>query len=146
MSDFGTELTRRMDERGVGVRQLARAVYCAPAHISNLRNGKANPSVKLAASIDAYLGANGEIKAAVPGIRPAGKPKAAGNPGQPSGAVLAIRAAMTGDPAELDIAGDGLAELVGYYARMIAIAPSDARTPSGGPGTRDTRNCSGGQR
>jgi hypothetical protein len=40
--------------------------------------------------------------------------------------VEALQVAMTGDPDELDIAGDGLAELVYHYARVIAVAPSAA--------------------
>jgi len=62
MSDFGSELARLMTERGVGVRQLARAVYCNPGHISNLRSGKARPSPELAADLDRYLGAAGALE------------------------------------------------------------------------------------
>jgi hypothetical protein len=56
-----------MAERGVGVRQLARAVYVNAGHVSNLRNRKAMPSPKLAAAIDAYLDAGGALAALVPG-------------------------------------------------------------------------------
>lgn len=66
MSDFGTELARLMDARGVGVRQLARAVYCNPGHVSNLRSGKARPSPELAAAIDEHLKAAGMLAALVP--------------------------------------------------------------------------------
>ena len=41
MSDFGRELARLMQVRGVGVRELARAAYCNPGHVSNLRSGTA---------------------------------------------------------------------------------------------------------
>jgi transcriptional regulator with XRE-family HTH domain len=44
MSDFGKELARLMKVRGVGVRELARAAYCNPGHVSNLRSGTARPS------------------------------------------------------------------------------------------------------
>jgi hypothetical protein len=64
MSSFSRELTRLMDERGVGVRQLARAVYVNAAHISNLRNGKGRPSDKLAALLDEHLQAKGVLEAA----------------------------------------------------------------------------------
>jgi hypothetical protein len=112
MSAFGRELTRLMTERNVGVRQLARAVYCAAGHVSNLRSGKARPSDALAAGIDDYLQAGGVLVAAAredrgraqdPGPAPAGTTA--------SGAVVALRAAMTGDSAGLEIASDGLAEL-----------------------------------
>jgi len=63
MSDFGTELVRLMAECGVGVRQLARAVYVDPSHISNIRNGKDRPSAELAEKIDRQLGADGQLAA-----------------------------------------------------------------------------------
>jgi hypothetical protein len=114
-----------MAERNVGVRQLARAVYCAAGHVSNLRSGKARPSAALAAGIDDYLQARGAPVAAAREDRGradgAGPAPAAGNS---SGAVVALRAAMTDDPADLEIAGDGLAELVRYYAQALAVAPS----------------------
>jgi transcriptional regulator with XRE-family HTH domain len=70
MSDFGTELVRLMAERGTGVRQLARACYVNPGHISNIRNGKAQPSHRLAELIDTYLGAGGELARHVPETAP----------------------------------------------------------------------------
>lgn len=66
MSDFGGELTRLMTERGVGVRQLAKACYVNPGHISNIRNGKGRPSLRLAQVIDDYLGADGKLACHVP--------------------------------------------------------------------------------
>lgn len=63
MSDFGGELVRLMTERGVGVRQLARACYVNPGHISNIRNGKDRPSPELAKTIDMFFGAGGELAA-----------------------------------------------------------------------------------
>jgi hypothetical protein len=66
MSDFGTELARLMAERGIGVRQLARAVYCNPGHVSNLRSGKARPSRELVAALDKHLSAGGALAALAP--------------------------------------------------------------------------------
>jgi tetratricopeptide (TPR) repeat protein len=63
VSDFGRELARLMAERGAGVRELARACYVNPSHISNIRNGKARPSPELARTIDAQLGAGGQLAA-----------------------------------------------------------------------------------
>jgi len=63
---FGTELQRLMTERGTGVRELARAVYVNPSHVSNLRNGKSRPSAELAEQIDAVLGAGGQLAALAP--------------------------------------------------------------------------------
>jgi hypothetical protein len=59
MSDFGRELTRLMAERGAGVRQVARALYVNPGHLSNLRNGNANPSAELADALDRHPGGGG---------------------------------------------------------------------------------------
>jgi transcriptional regulator with XRE-family HTH domain len=66
MSDFGRELARLMDARGVGVRELARAIYVNPGHISNLRNGKARPSPELARELDDYFAAGGTLAALTP--------------------------------------------------------------------------------
>ena len=51
-----------MQLRGVGVRELARAAYCNPGRISNLRSGKARPSLKLAADLDWHLAAGGALE------------------------------------------------------------------------------------
>jgi len=72
MGDFGRELARLMAERGVGVRELARAVPCNPGHVSNLRSGKARPSPELAAAIDEQLDAGGRLAALAESAEPAG--------------------------------------------------------------------------
>ncbi len=61
MTDFGRELARLMETRGLGVRELARLVPCNPGHISNLRSGKARPSPELAADLDRVLDADGTL-------------------------------------------------------------------------------------
>lgn len=66
MGDFGTELARLMDARGLGVRELARRVPCNPGHISNLRSGRARPSPELAVGLDRALGADGKLAALAP--------------------------------------------------------------------------------
>lgn len=72
MSEFGTELARLMQERGTGVRELARLVPCNPGHVSNLRSGKARPSPELAQILDDILGAGGAVAAlAAASSRPA---------------------------------------------------------------------------
>jgi len=71
------------------------------------------------------LGADGEIRSAVPDAPAAKTGKTIGLSGtSKSAAVLAIRAAMVGDPAELDVAGENLAELVPHYAHVVSVAPS----------------------
>ncbi len=67
MSDFGTELARLMQARGLGVRELARRVPCNPGYLSNLKNGKAKASPKLAAAVDRVLGAEGALAALAAG-------------------------------------------------------------------------------
>ena len=66
MSTFGDELARLMAERGTGVRELARACYVNPGHVSKLRGGTARPSLELADQIDRYLGAGGRLAALAP--------------------------------------------------------------------------------
>src|SRR5580700_1220839 len=66
MTEFGTELTRLMTARDLGVRELARMVPCNPGHISNLRSGKARPSPELAATLDERLAAGGMLVALAP--------------------------------------------------------------------------------
>lgn len=125
MSEFGIELTRLMAEREVGVRQLARAVYCNPGHISNLRSGKARPSPELAAGLDRHLGAGGTLETAAQ--QPGRWRRHTGTRGKPSRAVEALQVAMSGgDDGGFDAAEDGLAELVRHYAYAVAIAPSAA--------------------
>src|SRR5579875_3824221 len=74
MSDFSEALSRLMTDRGTGVRELARAVFCNPGHVSNLRSGKSRPSPELAALIDDYLGAGGQLAALVPSAATAAVP------------------------------------------------------------------------
>ena len=126
MSDFGRELARLMQVRGVGVRELARAAYCNPGHISNLRSGKARPSPQLAETLDRHLGAGGTL-AAIAARSASGRQRGrATRSSGPSRAVEALQVAMNGNGDGLDIAEDGLAELVRLYAHAVAVAPSAA--------------------
>jgi transcriptional regulator with XRE-family HTH domain len=110
MSTFGDELTRLMAEHGTGVRELARAVYVNPSHVSNLRSGKARPSPELAAELDRRLGAGGSL-AALAAARPA--PAAAAASDEIAAIELARRAAASdvGDVTcdHLEAAVDGMA-------------------------------------
>ncbi|HET9894599.1 MAG TPA: helix-turn-helix transcriptional regulator [Streptosporangiaceae bacterium] len=126
MSDFGRELARLMQERAVGVRELARAAYCNPGHISNLRSGKARPSPQLAEALDRHLGAGGTLAATAASSAPGRRRGRGTRSSEPSRAVEALQVAMNGGDDGLGIAGDGLAELVGHYADAVAIAPSPA--------------------
>jgi transcriptional regulator with XRE-family HTH domain len=67
MSEFGRELARLMEERGTGVRALARAVPCNPGHVSNVRSGRDRPSPEMAARLDEILRAGGALLALAPG-------------------------------------------------------------------------------
>ena len=124
MSDFSRELTRLMAERGVGVRQLARAVYVNPGHVSNLRSGRDTPSPELAAAIDGHLDGGGRL-ALLAATKATGTRR--GTRVGSSRAVSALRIAMDGAPGgALDVAGDGLADLALHYAHVVAVAPSAA--------------------
>ena len=124
MSDFGRELTRLMAERGVGVRQLARALYVNPGHLSNLRNGNANPSAELADALDRHLGGGGRL-AALASTQSAREPR--GTRRSSSRAAEALQVAMNGGAdGGAGVAGEALSELVGHYAHVVAVAPSAA--------------------
>jgi len=126
MSDFGRELVRLMQARGVGVRELARAAYCNPGHISNLRSGKARPSPQLAETLDRHLGAGGTLTAIAARSASGRKRGRATRSSRPSRAVEALQVAMNGNGDGLDIAEDVLAELVRHYAHAVAVVPSVA--------------------
>jgi transcriptional regulator with XRE-family HTH domain len=70
--DFAEALTAAMDSRDIGVRELARRVPCNAGYVSQLRNGRKHPSPELAAKIDEFLGAGGELAALAVPVRPAG--------------------------------------------------------------------------
>lgn len=125
MNDFGRELARLMQARGIGVRELARAVYCNPGHISNLRSGKARPSSQLAETLDRYLGAVGNLVASVTRSTPGRQGGRATGSSEPFRAVEALQVVMNGNRGS-EIAEDGLGELVRHYARIVAVAPSIA--------------------
>jgi transcriptional regulator with XRE-family HTH domain len=125
MTDFAEVVRRHMERRGMSLRATAAAAHYDPGMLSKVLAGKRNASPYLAARLDEALEAGGEIRGAVTGRPTGGKPKPAARKGTaPSAAVLALQAAMTGDPAELNIAADGLAELVRYYAHAVAVMPS----------------------
>jgi hypothetical protein len=125
MSDFGTELTRLMAARGVGVRELARMVPCNPGHISNLRSGKARPSPELAEVLDERLEAGGSLCALVSAHgRRRPKPTAIWN----DGGADEIAAVELGRLMEATEVGTGTVERLELAVDELAIAyPS---TPS----------------
>jgi len=114
MSEFGAELARLMAERGLGVRQLARALYVNPGHVSNLRSGKARPSPELAAALDDHLGAGGALAALVP---PPAAPAAADE-------IAALELARRAGASDI---GDGTCQLLELAVDDLATAyPSTA--------------------
>ena len=60
-NEFGEQLRRAMNERDVGVRELARRVPCNPGYLSNLRNGRKRPSRAIATRLDELLDAGGVL-------------------------------------------------------------------------------------
>jgi len=70
--DFAEALTAAMDSRNIGVRELARRVPCNAGYVSQLRSGRKQPSPELAAKIDEFLGAGGELAALAVPVHPAG--------------------------------------------------------------------------
>jgi transcriptional regulator with XRE-family HTH domain len=113
MSDFGSELARLMTERGIGVRQLARAVYCNPGHVSNLRSGKARPSPELAADLDGHLNAGGSLIALAPAATAAAGIPADGDE------IAAIELARRAEASDV---GDGTCERLELVVDDLATA------------------------
>jgi transcriptional regulator with XRE-family HTH domain len=68
VSEFSDEFRRLMDERGLGVREVARQVPCNPGYASNLRNGRKRPSLSLAKRLDEVLDAGGTLVALAAGL------------------------------------------------------------------------------
>lgn len=82
---FSDELGRVMTERGIGVRELARAANYTPGQISKLRSGKRQPSEKSAARLEAVLGGDGSLTAAFERDQHRGGPSPASRPVSPPG-------------------------------------------------------------
>ena len=61
MGDFAVLLDRLIETRHISVHELAAHVPCSAGHISNLRNGKKQPSPTIAERLDHLLGADGEL-------------------------------------------------------------------------------------
>jgi hypothetical protein len=61
MADFAAVVRRYMDERGVGIRALARAVNYDPSYLSKIVRGVKPCGAEMARRIDRALGAGGEI-------------------------------------------------------------------------------------
>lgn len=87
MSDFSSELTRWMQTRNVGVRELHRRSGYSAGYISQLRQGQRMPSPAAARDLDDALGAEGTLAACVPDVGQ-----------QPSGELAAILALIPQQP------------------------------------------------
>jgi len=125
MADFGDEVRRFMAERGLSLRGLAKEAHYDASLLSKVLSGQKPCSPYLAGSLDRALGAGGQIESAAR-QQPPKRPRPGRAPGRPSRAVEALQAVMTGDAVELDIARDGLTELVSHYAMVLSVAPSAA--------------------
>lgn len=96
MGEFGGELTRWMQARDTGVRELARRSGYTASYISQLRAGKRTPSPDAAADLDDALSAGGALASAAPApLRTAGRP--AMRPASTAAEIAAILAALPGD-------------------------------------------------
>jgi Helix-turn-helix domain len=81
MSGFGAELERWMRARGTGVRELHRRSGYSAGYITQLRQGRRNPSPEAARDLDDALGAGGTLAASVPsrdGVAPVRRRASAG--------------------------------------------------------------------
>ena len=119
--EFAERLRELMAERGISERELARRVNCDRSYVHLLKHGKRRaPGHRIAQRLDDALSAGGELAALA---EPPAMPRTlAEAQRKPSRAVEAVQVTMAGDVAELDIARDGLSELVSHYADVVAIA------------------------
>jgi transcriptional regulator with XRE-family HTH domain len=115
MSEFGRELARLMTARGMGVRELARAVPCNPGHVSNLRAGRDRASARMAARLDEILGAGGSLLAVAPGQDAAPVPAGVTAADELAALELARRA-------EASDVGDGTCERLELDVDDLAVA------------------------
>jgi transcriptional regulator with XRE-family HTH domain len=76
--EFSDTLRALMEERGISGCELARRVHCDRSLIYKFRNGKQQPSTRLAQRCDEALGAGGSLVALVPKNRPARRTVLAG--------------------------------------------------------------------
>lgn len=60
-ADFGFKLRALLTDRGMSLRGTARALNYNVAHLSRVSNGRQRPSVQLAAGLDDFLEAGGEL-------------------------------------------------------------------------------------
>jgi tetratricopeptide (TPR) repeat protein len=112
--DFAAVVQRYMDERGMSVRATARAAgYSDHTLLSKVLNGHKPATPWLAAKLDTALGADGEIKAAVPS-RPARKPAAVA--ADEIEAMELARRALASD------VGDGTCERIELAVDDLAVA------------------------
>jgi transcriptional regulator with XRE-family HTH domain len=84
MSDFGAELARWMQARGLGVRELHRRSGYSAGYVTQLRQGRRTPSLVAACDLDDALGAGGALAECVP-LRERGRvEQLAADPARPS--------------------------------------------------------------
>jgi transcriptional regulator with XRE-family HTH domain len=88
MSDFPGALRALMTRRGVTACELARQVPCDPSLISRYRNGRQQPSAKMAARLDQVLAADGSLAAMTENPQPGRRAVLAG--GLLAGTLLSI--------------------------------------------------------
>jgi transcriptional regulator with XRE-family HTH domain len=88
MSDFSGALRALMIQRGATACELARQVPCDPSLISRYRNGRQQPSAKMAARLDQVLAADGSLAAMTENPQPRRRAVLAG--GLLAGTLLSI--------------------------------------------------------
>lgn len=121
--NFGDLLSSLMQERGIGVRALARRVPVDPSLISRLASGQQRPSAQVARRLDEILSASGElsglaaIEMAIPGTVLAGEPELADE-------LAAIEAARRAGATDV---GRAAVERLEMVADSLALAYSSAR-------------------
>jgi transcriptional regulator with XRE-family HTH domain len=81
MTDFGGELHRLLEERGISLSAAARGAGCSKGYLSNAANGRKPLTPRVAAGLDRLFGTDGTF-AAYALIPPPGQPGAARSTGE----------------------------------------------------------------
>ncbi len=128
MADFPAVVRRFMQARGVSLRGLARTAHYDPSYLSKVLSGRKPVTPHLGARLDVALDAGGQIRVAADEQASRRPVKAARpSPDRPRSRVAeALRAAADTGTTGLDVAADGLSELIPHYSHLISTTTSAA--------------------
>ncbi len=127
VAEFGSQLRRLLEARGLSQRKLARLVPCDAGYLSKLINGQKRPSPRIAAVMDEVLDGHGTLTACVPAPKRPARSRRRREPANPGGIsltlpcahmCLVIEISVIGETAEIVRTGD---ELPGGQATLMLV-------------------------